>query len=88
MTSSVNELLEKLNKAQEKTQEQIALLQQEVTRTQEDSMKRVMRKLEDERKLSFEKVGNEKQFHFNHSLEQHLNATQHDLSKIDTSSLN
>ena len=31
MTSNVNELLEKLTKAQEKTQEQIALLHQEVT---------------------------------------------------------
>ena len=89
MTANVNELLEKLTKAQEKTQEQIALLQQEVTRSQEESTKRVVRKLDDGRKLSFKKVGNEKQFRFNQSLEQHLNAAQHELSKIDnTSSMN
>ena len=88
MTANVNELLEKLTKAQEKTQEQITLLQQEVTRSQEESMKWVMRKLDDERKLSFKKVGNEKQFCFNQSLEQHLDAAQHELSKIDTFSMN
>ena len=60
MTANVNELLEKLAKAQEKTQEQIALLQREVTRSQEESTKRVVRKLDDERKLSFKKFGNEK----------------------------
>ena len=65
MTANVNELLEKLTKAQEKTQEQIALLQQEVTCSQEESTKRVARKLDDKRKLSFKKVGNKKQFHFN-----------------------
>ena len=48
MTTSVNELLEKQNKAQE----HIVLLQQEVTQTQEESKKRVVHKLEDERKLS------------------------------------
>ena len=80
MTANVNELLEKLTKVQEKTQEQIALLQREVTRSQEESMKRVVRKLDDERKLSFKKVGNEKQFRFNQSLEQHLDTAQHKLS--------
>ena len=88
MTSNVNELLEKLTKAQEKTQEQIALLQWEVTCSQEESMKRIVRKLDDGRKLSFKKVGNKKQFHFNQSLEQHLDTVQHKLSKIDTSSMN
>ena len=76
MTANVNELLEKLTKVQEKTQEQIALLQREVTRSQEESMKRVVRKLDDERKLSFKKVGNEKQFRFNQSLQQYLDAAQ------------
>ena len=88
MTSNVNELLEKLTKAQEKTQEQIALLQWEVTCSQEESMKRIVRKLDDRRKLSFKKVGNKKQFHFNQSLEQHLDTAQHELSKLDTSSMN
>ena len=87
MTTSVNKLLEKL-KAQEKTQEQITLLQQEVTWTQEESMKHLVQKLEDKRKLSFKKVGNEKQFCFGQSLEQRLDVAQHDLSKIDTLSLN
>ena len=88
MTSNVNEHLEKLTKAKEKTQEQIALLQQEVTISQEESTKWIVRKLDDERKLSFKKVGNEKQFCFNQRLEQHLDAAQHKLSKIDTSSMN
>ena len=57
-------------------------------RSQEESTKQVVRKLDDERKLSFKKVGNEKQFCFNQSLEQHLDAAQHELSKIDTSSMN
>ena len=88
MTSNVNELMEKLTIAQEKAQEQIALLLQEVTRSKEESTKLVVQKLDDKRKLSFKKVGNEKQFHFNQSLEQHLDATQQKLSKIDTSSMN
>ena len=88
MTANVNKLLEKLTKAQEMTQEQIALLQREVTRSQEESMRRVVQKLDDERKLSFKKVGNEKQFHFNQSLEQRLDAAQHELSKIDAFSMN
>ena len=86
MTFNVNEL--KLTIAQEKTQEQIAFLQREVTHSQEESTKRVVRELDDKRKLSFKKVGNEKQFHFNQSLEQHLDAAQQELSKIDTSSMN
>ena len=88
MTSNVNEFLEKLTKVQEKVQEQIALLQQEVTRSQEESMKHIVQKLNDKKKLSSKKVGNKKQFHFNQSLEQHLNAAQRELSKIDTSSMN
>ena len=88
MTANVNELLQKLTKAQEKTQEQITLLQREVTSSQEESTKWVVQKLDDKRKLSFKKVGNEKQFRFNQSLEQHLDAAQHELNKIDTSLMN
>ena len=56
-----------------------------MTCSQEESTKRVMWKLDDERKLSFKKVGNEKQFQ---SLEQHLDAAQHELSKTDTTLMN
>ena len=60
----MHKLLEKLSKAQETTQKQIADLQQAVTNAQAEATKMVVRKLDEERSYQFKEKGNEKQFAF------------------------
>ena len=72
----VHELLDKLAKAQNDTQQQLADLQRVVTEAQADATKKVVQKLEEERGFQFRKKGNEKQFRFNQTIAQHIDTVK------------
>ena len=80
----VHELLDKLTKAQETTQKQLADLQQAVTDAQAEATKTVVQKLDEERGYQFRKKGNERQFRFNQSISNHIDAAKEALMKVGT----
>ena len=80
----VHELLERLTKAQETTQKQLADLQRAVTDAQAEATKTVVQKLDEERGYQFRKKGNEKQFCFNHTIASHIDAAKEALTKVGT----
>ena len=61
---------------------QISKLQQDVTATQESSSQEVVKKL-NKRAYQFQKKGNEAQFIFNSSVEDHISAAKKELKKLD-----
>ena len=61
---------------------QISKLQQDVTATQESSSQEVVNKL-NKRAYQFQKKGNEAQFIFNSSVEDHISAAKKELKKLD-----
>ena len=82
--TSVTELLKQLTEAQERMQKQLADLQHEVTAStasQSESTKRVVQKLEED-KFTFRKKGNERQFKFNKTVDNHLDITMEELQKV------
>lgn len=80
----VHELLDKLAKAQQATQQQLVDLQRAVTEAQADTTKKVVQKLEEERGYQFRKKGNEKQFRFNQTIAQHIDTAKEELAKVGT----
>ena len=80
----VHELLERLTKAQETTQKQLADLQRAVTDVQAEATKTVVQKLDEERGYQFRKKGNEKQFRFNQTIASHIDAAKEALTKVGT----
>ena len=84
---AVTELLEKLAKARESTQ-QLADLQWAVTDAQAEATKKVVQKLDEERGFQFKKKGNEKQFRFNQTIAHHIDTAKEELTKIDKGSVN
>ena len=86
--SAVTELLEKLAKAQESTQKQLADLQRAVTDAQAEVTKKVVQKLDEERGFQFKKTGNKKQFCFNQTIAYHIDTAKEELTKINKGSIN
>ena len=80
----MHEVLERLTKAQETTQKQLADLQRTVTDAQAEVTKTVVQKLDEERGYQFRKKGNEKQFRFNQTIASHIDAAKEVLTKVGT----